>query len=261
MCFNVQYEDSESDSESEPESDLNAESDDEQNNDNNQASDEENSDNIENQVDKNNSIMPKKRKRSSDKKEKIHRKLTRRKRKDFKIRSEKLIEQYYASTWYGTSLANITYAIASEMSKGSNDLLWYAIVGLTDQIVYEHIDIETYKRQIRLLKDEEARLNVPSTLLPSFNNLGSSNSHNTNSNDLFLPAHLEKNNWIRYSEEYRFILIRHWSLYEAMLHSSFVISKFQMWKEKGRKLLDNLLASMGYEKLHNIYFVNQINAL
>lgn len=50
---------------------------------------------------------------------------------------------------------------------------------------------------------------------------------------------------IRATEELRFTLFRHWNLYDAMYHSSYVASKLGIWKERGRKRLTGLLAKMG----------------
>ncbi len=46
--------------------------------------------------------------------------------------------------------------------------------------------------------------------------------------------------------EYQFMLYRHWSLYEAMLHSPYVASKLLLWWAHGRQRLDELLAKMGF---------------
>jgi cell division control protein 45 len=48
------------------------------------------------------------------------------------------------------------------------------------------------------------------------------------------------------SEELRFTLFRHWNLYDAMLHSGYVAGRMSIWKEKGRKRLQGLLAKMGF---------------
>lgn len=42
------------------------------------------------------------------------------------------------------------------------------------------------------------------------------------------------------------MLIRHWSLYDSMLHSSFLGTKLHIWSESGRKRLHKLLAKMGF---------------
>jgi cell division control protein 45 len=50
---------------------------------------------------------------------------------------------------------------------------------------------------------------------------------------------------IRLSPEPRFLLIRHWSLYDSMLHSPYLSTRLHMWSDVGRKRLHKLLAKMG----------------
>ena len=50
---------------------------------------------------------------------------------------------------------------------------------------------------------------------------------------------------IRLSPEPRFLLIRHWSLYDSMLHSPYLSSRLHIWSDQGRKRLHKLLAKMG----------------
>jgi cell division control protein 45 len=40
-------------------------------------------------------------------------------------------------------------------------------------------------------------------------------------------------------------MLRHWSLYEAMMHSSYVSTRMQLWREIGRKGLDSLFVHVG----------------
>ncbi|KAG6891331.1 hypothetical protein C0992_008785 [Termitomyces sp. T32_za158] len=40
---------------------------------------------------------------------------------------------------------------------------------------------------------------------------------------------------VRASDELRFLLFRHWTLYDAMFHSSYIASKLGIWKERGRQ--------------------------
>ncbi|EEB99347.1 hypothetical protein MPER_00990, partial [Moniliophthora perniciosa FA553] len=51
---------------------------------------------------------------------------------------------------------------------------------------------------------------------------------------------------IRTTEELRFMLYRHWNLYDAMFHSSYVAGKLGIWRERGKKKLTGLLAKMGF---------------
>ena len=50
----------------------------------------------------------------------------------------------------------------------------------------------------------------------------------------------------RAGKDFRFALLRHWSLYDAMLHSSHVAVRLQTWADKGRRKLEELLAKMGF---------------
>lgn len=51
-------------------------------------------------------------------------------------------------------------------------------------------------------------------------------------------------------------MFRHWNLYDAMYHSSYVASKLGIWKEKGRKRLSGLLAKMGYVMLYHFFLLD-----
>jgi cell division control protein 45 len=101
-----------------------------------------------------------------------------------------------------------------------------AIVGLTFQLITSRISRDTYNQYQRLFDDEVVRLN------PVHSNGVS-----------VVPSDFEG---IRSTVELRFTLLRHWSLYDAMIHSSYVASKLATWKERGRRKLVGLFAKMGY---------------
>jgi cell division control protein 45 len=121
------------------------------------------------------------------------------------------------------SVAATVYLLATVLERADNDLLWLAILALTHQYVAAHIDREEYELQEGMLKDEVARLN------PIESNAGPN----------------PDNRSISSSQELRFVLFRHWNLYDAMLHSGYVASRMGVWKEKGRRRLQQLLAKMG----------------
>ena len=50
------------------------------------------------------------------------------------------------------------------------------------------------------------------------------------------------------NQEYRMMLNRHWSVYEAMFHSHYESTQLSTWVEKGRQRLDTFLAKMGISK-------------
>jgi len=105
-----------------------------------------------------------------------------------------------------------------------------AILGLTFQYLTSRISRDDYEAFHAVYFDEVSRLNPQPT--------GNDISHSLNS---VKPDDMS----VRTTEELRFMLFRHWNLYDAMFHSSYVAGKLGIWKEKGRQKLTGLLAKMG----------------
>jgi cell division control protein 45 len=151
------------------------------------------------------------------------------------------------------------YSLAADLGREDNDTLWLAIVGLSSGEIYGRtISVGPPRRiaggwgadsregQIRgLFKDEVRRLNPPET--PGSGAASSGNANGVSSvSALQTTARSPSDTSIRISPEYRFMLIRHWSLYDAMLHSSYLGTKLHIWSDSGRKRLHKLLAKMGF---------------
>ena len=49
-------------------------------------------------------------------------------------------------------------------------------------------------------------------------------------------------------DDFRFPLMRHWSVRGAMLHSRYVAVRLGTWQEKGRRKVDELLCRMGFSQ-------------
>lgn len=105
-----------------------------------------------------------------------------------------------------------------------------AILSLTHQYVTSRIDRDEYEDRHTNYVDEVARLNP-------------SNTSRTNGSS---PNSSPDDNSISPSEELRFVLLRHWNLYDAMLHSGYVAGRIGIWRDRGRKRLVGLLAKMGF---------------
>lgn len=169
-----------------------------------------------------------------------------------------VLQTYYSSgTSYSEPISSLVYSLASELGREDNDLLWLAIVGVSSLELSgrtmtgvgisntsdsggsagwggqrgEHI------RQI--LRDEVHRLNPPDPLERDRDIRGEING--------VIPttARSPTDTSIRLSPEPRFLLVRHWSLYESMLHSPYLATRLHVWTENGRKRLHKLLAKMG----------------
>ncbi|KAJ5535804.1 hypothetical protein N7513_008990 [Penicillium frequentans] len=175
-----------------------------------------------------------------------------------KKKHEAVLQNYYASgTSYSEPISSLIYSLASELGREDNDLLWLAIIGVSSLELSgrtmtgvgisntsdsggsagwggqrgEHI------RQI--LRDEVHRLNPPDPLEQNRDIRGEIHG--------VIPttARSPTDTSIRLSPEPRFLLVRHWSLYESMLHSPYLAPRLHVWTENGRKRLHKLFAKMG----------------
>jgi cell division control protein 45 len=173
---------------------------------------------------------------------------------------DSVLARYYESgTSYSDPVSSLVYNLASELGREDNDLLWNAIVGVSSLELYGRTNSGVglnpltaqggsagwngnRGEQIRsVLRDEVRRLN-PVT------------DAQTVSRDATLgevwgviptSARSATDKSIRLSPEPRFLLLRHWSLYESMLHSPYLSAKLHIWSDAGQKRLAKLLAKMG----------------
>lgn len=158
------------------------------------------------------------------------------------------LEAYYSlGTSHAEPISSMLYSLASEVGREDNDLLWLAIVGISaaDLSPYSQPpktlssrSLQDRTEQVReVLRDEVRRLNpIPTEELRRSQHLADT-----------IPTHARSpaDTSIRLSPEPRFLLIRHWSLYDSMYHSPYLSTRLHIWSEPGRKRLHKLLAKMG----------------
>ncbi|KZZ99191.1 CDC45 family [Moelleriella libera RCEF 2490] len=180
-------------------------------------------------------------------------------RRLLRIRQEKesVLQKYYkVGSSFAEPISSMMYSLASELGREDNDLLWLTIVGVTSMEIYGRSSAgvaapiranDTSRpsgwmgvrgaRLRQLLRDEVRRLNPPEVV----------NGKVAPENNGVIPttARNPEDTSIRLSPEPRFLLIRHWSLYDSMLHSPYLFSRLKTWSETGIKRLHKLLAKMG----------------
>lgn len=184
----------------------------------------------------------------------LRRKLLRLRRKHLSV-----IEAYYSlGASYSEPISSILYSLAEHLGREDNDLLWHAIVGVSSLELYGRsmtgVGISASLdaggsagwggrrgEQLRqVLRDEVRRLNPPDP-----HDASRENSRGETSGVIPTTARSPTDTSIRLSPEPRFLLIRHWSLYDSMLHSPYVSSRLHIWSDMGRRRLHKLLAKMG----------------
>ena len=159
---------------------------------------------------------------------------------------------------YSEPISSILYSLAEDLGREDNDLLWHAIVGVNSLELYGRsmtgvgisnaLDSggsagwggERGERIRQAFRDEVRRLNPPDP-----NDTTRGNARGESSGVIPTTGRSPTDNSIRLSPEPRFLLIRHWSLYDSMLHSPYLASRLHVWSDMGRKRLHKLLAKMG----------------
>uniref|UniRef100_A0A8C3Y700 Cell division cycle 45 n=1 Tax=Catharus ustulatus TaxID=91951 RepID=A0A8C3Y700_CATUS len=131
-------------------------------------------------------------------------------------------EQY---EYHGTSSAMVMFDLAWIMSKDLNDMLWWAIVGLTDQWVQDKITQMKYVTDIGILQRHVSRHN-----------------HRNEDEENSLSIDCMR---IAFEYDLRLALYQHWSLYESLCNTSYTSASLKLWSVQGQKRLQEFLADMG----------------
>ncbi|KAF1992120.1 CDC45-like protein [Aulographum hederae CBS 113979] len=173
-------------------------------------------------------------------------------RKEYNKHNAVLKSYYDLGSSYSEPISSLVYSLASELGREDNDLLWQAIVGISSLELsgqtLQGLSLSPLSsnggssgwngdrgERIREAFRDEVRRHNPVDIRDHFDATGTIQTHAKSPTDTA----------IRLSPEPRFLLIRHWSLYESMLHSPYMSSKLHLWTDQGRKRLHKLLARMG----------------
>ena len=153
---------------------------------------------------------------------------------------KRLTRRYYASSWHGTSASLITYNLVQSLNKSSNELLWLAIVGLTDQLQHERIEYEKYVGEAQHLQAEVGALNQEGATDATREVAGEEGGPS-----VAVRQHINSRIRLDSVRELRLSLMRHWTVYDALHHSPYIASRLGLYQQAGREKLDVWLARMG----------------
>ncbi|XP_029475405.1 cell division control protein 45 homolog isoform X2 [Rhinatrema bivittatum] len=149
----------------------------------------------------------------------------RRQRREWEARRQEILFDYEQYEYHGTSSAMVMFDLAWIMSKDSNDMLWWAIVGLTDQWVHDKITQMKYVTDVGTLQRHVSRHN-----------------HRNEDEENSLSIDCMR---IVFEYDLRLALYQHWSLYESICNSCYTSASFKLWSVQGQKRLQEFLADMG----------------
>lgn len=113
--------------------------------------------------------------------------------RQWKIKRDRLMFEYNQYSYYGRCSSLIIFELAYKLSKDSIDLVWLAIVGITEQLLLGKIESSTYTLEIDIIQGHISRLT------------NKSSEHNQQA--------LSK---IVFENDLQLALYRHWSVIESM---------------------------------------------
>uniref|UniRef100_A0A8V5GC19 Uncharacterized protein n=1 Tax=Melopsittacus undulatus TaxID=13146 RepID=A0A8V5GC19_MELUD len=136
----------------------------------------------------------------------IERTMKRRKRWEWEARRREILFYYEQYEYRGISSAMMMFDLAW-MSKDLNDMLWWAIVGLTDQWVQDKITQMKYVADIGILQRHVSRHN-----------------HRKEDEEYCLSIDCMR---IAFEYDLCLALYQHWSLYESLCNTSYTSKRLQ----------------------------------
>ncbi|CAG0912461.1 unnamed protein product [Notodromas monacha] len=157
--------------------------------------------------------------------------LRRAKRRQWEDERRRILLDYNEFSYYGPSTAIMMFELAWKMTKDSNDLLWWAVVGMSEMLVNGKIRRDTYALELTRMQPHVLRLNPR---LPVASGDGNTLRRNT-----------ARGMHIAIAEELNLPLYQHWSLWDSMRNSRQVACRFKLWSTRGERGLLGFLAELG----------------
>ncbi|XP_046385805.1 cell division control protein 45 homolog [Ischnura elegans] len=150
--------------------------------------------------------------------------LKRREKRAWEESRHRILFEYTQFSYYGQSCAVLMFELAWKLSKDNHDLIWWAIVGATEQLILGKVENQHYVLESGNLQNHVSRL--------SHQNNTEANTQNTGVK-------------ITFDKDLRLALYRHWTVEASVKHTMYTACKLKLWTLRGEKRLNELLAEMG----------------
>lgn len=149
--------------------------------------------------------------------------LKRRELRRWEQKRDELLFDYTQYSYFSRSSAMVMFELAWKLSKESMELLWWAIVGVSEQLIMGKIESVAYTLESDKIQSHVSRLT---------NRTGVEESAATTTK-------------ITYENDLHLVLYRHWTVLESLKHSLYPACKLKLWTSRGEKKLHELLVEMG----------------
>lgn len=137
------------------------------------------------------------------------------------------VRHYYQRTRRAATSAGVAYALAANLNRATVDTLWCWILAVTEQFLNRQAGDHTwYDQLIRCIREEWKRLTCRRPVTGAGQDAAS------------LPV-------LEPSEEFSLELLRHWTLYDSLLQSSWLAVRIRSWRQHAERRVSEILAMLG----------------
>ncbi|XP_014206971.1 cell division control protein 45 homolog [Copidosoma floridanum] len=151
--------------------------------------------------------------------------LKKRNLREWEEKRDTIMFNYTQYSYYGKSTAVIVYEMAWQMSRDNLDMVWWAIVGSTEQAILNKVESSTSVLESGTLQGHVSRL-----------------SHTRGGDADRQQLSAVK---VSYEKDLQLALYRHWTVEDSLKHSMMTAVTMRLWSIKGDQKLKKLLADMG----------------
>ena len=130
------------------------------------------------------------------------------------VSRKKILREYYEGYYYASPTSLVLYALAADMGYQSHQLLWLAVVGLSSYVESGHFSRDTFRD---IAQDVD--------------------NHYLNRSG--------EDGGVKFVEDLKLPMYRHWSLLEAMTHSPYVYAELKLYRDHGHGTMQKLLVYAG----------------
>jgi cell division control protein 45 len=131
---------------------------------------------------------------------------------------EKKIVNYYGKNFFGYPSSYSAYRMVKDTSRLNNDYLWYAIIGMTSMYLEQKISKDMLNTLTQVYRSDAGTCNVQGE---------------------------RQKGGIALKMGYQLPLLDHWSLFESMMNSSYMMTHMHLWEEKGVDRLKEYIHRLG----------------
>ncbi len=171
-----------------------------------------------------------------------------------RIRRDKIRKYYNSGTFHSSPVAHMAYTLLAEQLRHDTigDILWLACIGVTDAYLHNRLDIAGYAQLAVQLQD---KIEMVYPDMSSDDRMHERVANTVHAEELYekdsyngpmTQVGFSENGKVMYQrDEFRFFLLRHTTLWDAMVLSPDLNTKMELWKTSGIQKLQEMLAKMG----------------